>query len=525
MKKIKRSFCSLLATTMVAGLIPCAAAEENDMYPIEGNVTLTLGMMADSVVNSFAENLFETPLGKAWQEATGVTIEVEQYNDFDALNLMLAGGEYPDLLYWDPRNYAGGVEQAVSDGVILPINDYAEYVPDLMNVLEEHDDWRKSVTTNDGYVIGAPFFRGDNYLCTSAGLMVRQDWLDELNLEVPQTADELYNVLKAFKEEKGATAPLTGTEWLLNSTMIQQGLITTPFNLVKADWYQVDGQIHLGTAEKEYKDVLAYLNKLYSEGLLDNNYVANDTSMMLANMTNGTSGMTVGPQGGVMGNLLSSVEKDDPTYNLTAVGSLVANAGDVAYSGQFENAWRGDLLAVTTQCDSDKVEAAMKFLNYGYTEAGHMLLNFGIEGESYEMVDGYPTYTELITKNPDGLTMQQALSQYTRSWLAGPMVQDRRYMEQYAQRPQQKAALETWSNTHASDYMLPILTIAADEQAEYNKLWTDISTYIYEMRTKYISGEASLENFETEYLGQLEKMGIDRVIEIMQNALDSYNAR
>ena len=154
-----------------------------------------------------------------------------------------------------------------------------------------------------------------------------------------------------------------------------------------------------------------------------------------------------------------------------------------------------------------------------------MLLNFGIEGESYEMIDGYPTYTELITNNPNGWSMQQALAQYTRSWDAGPFVQDKRYMEQYAARPQQKAAQALWAETDAAKYMVPTLSIAEEDQAEYNKLWADINTFVSEMMIQYITGTADLAKFETEYLDQLKTMGIERVIELRQEALDAFNAR
>lgn len=120
--------------------------------------------------------------------------------------------------------------------------------------------------------------------------------------------------------------------------------------------------------------------------------------------------------------------------------------------------------------------------------------------------------------------MQQALQKYTMSWDDGPMVQDRAYMEQYAARPQQQAALERWSNTTAAQYQVPNLSIAEENQAEYNKLWADIDTYISEMFVQYITGQASLDDFETEYLGQLEKMGISRVLELQQDALDIFNA-
>ncbi len=71
-----------------------------------------------------------------------------------------------------------------------------------------------------------------------------------------------------------------------------------------------------------------------------------------------------------------------------------------------------------------------------------MLYNFGIEGESYEMIDGYPTYTDYIMNNPDGKNVGEMLMAYTHSAYFGPMVQDVRYMEQYAQYQEQKDAIK-----------------------------------------------------------------------------------
>ena len=81
---------------------------------------------------------------------------------------------------------------------------------------------------------------------------MRKDWLDDLSLDVPQTPDELYNVLKAFKEEKGAEQPLSLTAGDL-STLFTGGLITSPYGLPKADFYQIEGTVHNGYIENGYK--------------------------------------------------------------------------------------------------------------------------------------------------------------------------------------------------------------------------------------------------------------------------------
>ena len=90
----------------------------------------------------------------------------------------------------------------------------------------------------------------------------------------------------------------------------------------------------------------------------------------------------------------------------------------------------GVSVAISRNCK--KPELAARFLDYGYTEEGHNLFNFGIEGVSYEWKDGYPTYTELITDNPDGLTMTESMNMYMQSGYSGMFVQDQRYIEQCA---------------------------------------------------------------------------------------------
>ena len=498
---------------------------EGVTYPIEGNVTLTLAMGQEGPVNAAgAENLFETPFGKAWQEQTGVTIDVIQVADRDAMNLLLASGDLPDLIMFGVDSYSGGAVKAIKDKIIEPLNDYTEYLPDMMEVLNSNPDFMNSSKTDSGDIIGGQMIRGEEILKTSAGMMIRQDWLDDLNLEVPQTPDEVYEVLKAFKEEKGAEAPLSMTgSWWLKSIMLGHGLITSPFGLPKADFYQVDGTVHYGFYEQEYKDVLTWLNKLYTDGLLDANFQTLDNATMNANIMNGVSGMTVGATGGNMGTYLNTMKDTDPNYNLTGMAPLVANKGDTPMSTHYSNAGVGYFIVMTPSC-KDKVAAA-KFINYGYTEEGSMLMNFGIEGESYTMVDGVPTYTDLILNNPDGLTVQQAMAQYLRAWNGCAMLQVGEYARQYYALDQQKEALATWSVSDAAKYQIPAIMIPDEYSAELSTLTADVNVYIEEMLFKYITGQKSLDTFETEYLPTLKAMGVERIIEIEQKGLDNYNAR
>lgn len=89
---------------------------------------------------------------------------------------------------------------------------------------------------------------------------------------------------------------------------------------------------------------------------------------------------------------------------------------------------------------------------------------------------------------------------------------------------EQKEALETWSENDAKKYKLPKITINSEEDGEYSSLTSELQTYRDEMIIKYIRGEESLDNFDA-YLNTLKSMGIDRLQEIIQNAVNEYNSR
>ncbi len=555
-KMLKKIICCLLTATMVIGMLAgCGQKETNTseskkessavsesktesktseaiadnesneiIYPLEGDITLSIAMVQEAAVVANAKDLLDTPFGKAWQEQTGVTIEMIQLADSNAMNLLFASGELPDIIYYNMSSYTGGTDKAVKDGVILPINDYMEFAPDLQAALDSNEDWRRGNTTNSGDIVGFPFIRGDEYLKTSAGLMMRADWLEDLNMEVPNTPDEMYEVLKKFKEEKGAEYPLgLNLNWLYNFAL-NQGIFTSPFGLVTANFYVKDGEVHWGATEPEYKAVLEYFHKLYKEGLLDSNFATMDQNTVNANIMNGVSGAAIGSTGGGMGTYITTMQATDPTYDLVGVGSLVAKDGDTPMYTFYDNAITGMYAVITPACKN--VEAAMKFLNWGYTEEGSLLMHFGIEGESYEMVDGEPVYTDLIQNNPNGLPKQQAQALYCRTWTAFPFVQREAASKQSMQLDQQVAALEQWTNSDAARYVMPRVSVADESVAEYTQLYNDAATYIQEMTTKYIQGEESLDNFESEYMATLEsKLQIDRILELQQEAVDLYYAR
>ena len=253
-----------LLLVLCAGFGIASAAEATVTYPIPGGVKLSYAASPSSHVTAISE-WKDTPFAAAWQEQTGVTLELLYGEDF---SLLLASGDYPDIINYGWSSYPGGADKAVQDGIIVPITDYlATHAPDYKAALDSREMWSKPATTPAGDIVAFYNLRSEPAL-NSYGLIIREDWLNTLGLAAPATLDELHGALVAFKEQMGATAPFSMT---LNDlrNIGRFGLLTSPFGLVSAGYYNVDGKVHFGAFEPEYKDYLTFLNQLYQDGLLE----------------------------------------------------------------------------------------------------------------------------------------------------------------------------------------------------------------------------------------------------------------
>lgn len=483
-------------------------------YPLEEKVTLTIGLEKSSNVLAICESHGDTPFFKALEEQVGVELEFVEVEGTD-VNLLFSGATMPDIIAFTDitAKYPGGFSALLEDNVIVPITEYLdECAPDYKAQLEKFPVESRVAYVGDE--VGAFLNYGADMFIATNGMVIRQDWLDDLGLQVPTSADELYTVLKAFKEKKGATVPLSPWSAYAIAGLLDSGNITSSFGLVNTKYYLKDGKIEAGFLQDECRDVLEYMHKLYDEGLLDPNYPANDNAMQMANLTSGASGMAFLTISSGLTPVLDSMASD-PTFKLTGMAPFKTPDGDISMYATY-NSITSPRAFITSDCEN--VEAAVKLLNYGYSEAGKMLYNFGIEGESYEMVNGVPQYTEKVFNNPD-MSKTQAAWQYTRVLVGGPKIQMNEYLTSYNPGEAQKGALEAWNTSNAVDYFIPKLSMDGDMAQEYSALTADLDTYRAEMFTKFIDGTESLDNWDA-FVKQCKALKVDRIIEIQQHYYD-----
>lgn len=480
--------------------------------------TLTYWTPLQSNASMIVSNFGETALAQELEKRTGVKVEYQhppQGQETEKFNILIASDDFPDIIEYNWLKYPGGPQKAINDGIIVDLNDYESKIKNLSSYLDANEEVRKLAVTDSGALFSFPFIRGDESLLTSAGIVIRQDWLDELGLDMPETIAEWEHVLTEFKNKKSASAPLT-----LTVSDFSNGLFVGAYDTT-VGYYLDDGKVKYGMLEPGFKDFLTLMNRWYQDGLFDNNFGTLDSTTRDSNILNDISGATYGSIGRGIGKWME-VATDKSGYQLEGAPMPVLNKGDTPEFGHYQlPIFSSNTAFVAVTRDSNNVALAMEYLDYGYSEEGCMLYNFGIEGESYEMIDGYPTYTDIITNNPNGLSMTVAMSNYTCSYDAGPFIQDKRYMEQYGSMPEQKRAWGTWTATNAKEHALPHLYVQEDELNELANLSNSIDTYASEMILKFIIGTEPLDNYDNA-VAQLKTRGIDRVLEMKQAAYERY---
>jgi len=504
---------------------PAPAAAASSTYPLDTNVTVTWWAALDTNVAANYANQGDTPYGKALVKATGVGVEFQHPPAGAAneqFNLLLADGNLPDIMERAWLSYPGGPEKAIDDGHIVRLNDLlAAYCPNLTAYLKAHPDIDRAVKTDEGSYYVFPFVRGEDILLTTSGLMIRQDWLDDLGLPMPETIGDWHDTLTAFKTRKGAAAPLSFE--FGNTSYQRYSSLQFPFKAERDFYIGDDGRVHFGANEDGFRDYLETMAAWYREGLLDPDILTVSFQQVSAKVTGGQTGATVGAVGSRMGAWLTSARATDPRFTLVGAPIPVLNKGDAAgFRLNLEIPFNGNGAAITTSCKNPEIAA--RLLDWMYSPAGSLLNNFGIEGESYTIVDGEPRYTDAVLNNPKGWPVGQSLAEYVRAVNGGPFVQDGRYLKQYYTWPEQWEALSVWNGGPGKKYKVPAITPTPDESREAAQIMNEINTYRDEMVMKFILGTESLSHWDT-YTATIKKMGIDRALEIQNAALARYNAR
>lgn len=496
---------------------PEAPTMEPVEYPLFDDVhtyTIWLGTAPD--LNDVVKNMEEFVIFRELEKVTNVTWDstmVSFMAESEQFQLMVAGGDYPDVVCKAVDNYNGTVDQAIEEDFLIDLTPYIyENMPNLVSWFETYPELRRALLSDAGAIGGFPKFYRERSDISSGG-MIRADWLRDLGLENPKTFDEMYDVLCAFRDEKGVEHPLE----IANSTGVQAELISG-YN-ISGGFYQVDGEVRFGAVQPEFKDYLTMMNKWYSEGLVRDAFLSNpyESLMDFAPLLNNETGVWYGTATQAMTYMIGSAT--DPNFRLTGVTTVTPD-GSKAHVGESGTLLDTPMWSVTTVCEDPDVIA--KYVDYIYSEEGILLANYGVEGETFTYVDGVPKLTDLVLNNPDysyGAAMNIFVCD--RMTPAPFIIDENRVRADYVQ--DQLDAIAIWNNANDGLYNFPRagVNLTVEESQKYNSLYADIETYMDEHIVGFVVGDRPLEKFEN-FVATLKQMGIEDCIAIEQAAYDRY---
>ena len=454
------------------------------------------------------------------ERRTGVHLEFEMVSSADYqtnFNLMIASGNLADMIYVGASYYAEGVDAAIDDGYFLDLTDLVdEYMPNYERIRTSDVQYELLSTTDSGR-LGAVYELRQSKQGPWLGLWIRQDWLDDLGLDTPVTFDDYHEVLTAFKNEKGATAPL-----ILNFSGSDGEFGTMSGGLNVLNSWQLDetGKVNFGPYMDAWKEYVTIMHQWYTEGLIDPDFMATDERTAdMAKVVTGASGLFAALY--TMPSVYEAAS-EDPNMNLAPVNPPVMNEGDEGHIRLRDSYTSGN---TAISADSENWEVALRWLDYLYTDEGALLANYGVEGDTFEFDEnGKPVFTDKILNNENGWTMTQTVASYLCPSAGIANWSD--WTRELAGVPEKdQACYDVWSE-FSDDWRLPSsVTLTQDESTERAALYADISTIVKEQTAQFISGALDIESNWDAYISALEASGMERAIEITQAAYDRYLAR
>ena len=487
-------------------------------YPlVEEETTLTYWQAWPPFLSEISEPS-DAAMFEKLAEATGVKLEISAVSTETAADdfmLRCASGDLTDMVQNAATQYTGGGAKAIEDDIImdlLPLID--EYTVNYYNIIYSDPNIYKNLVNDEGQV---PSLIGmyTDYYYTDQGFWIRQDILDKTGLDIPKTVPELDAVLEAFKG-------LGLTDSLMVLSEGKCDLLEVAYGATDR---LVDGKIQPAALTDNYKEFLKKLHDYYQKGYISVDFVTyneSDTKPPQNVVFNDMTAIFKEDVAAIAGYLNSS---NTPGFDLQPMGQIRLSEGDRLDTG-FIGVKAADKysLSISTQCSDPKL--AIQYMDYLFSEEGHMLANYGIEGETYTIENGEPQFTDLILNNPQGFNWQLCQSLYINPGfpcLTDLSVQEMTYTDA------QKAAVPTWVDAYdSSDETMPNerwLSYTTEESQHKSDLQNDIETYQTEMRLKFITGQLDIDAEWDNYCSALEGMGIHTMEEITQAAVDRYLAK
>ncbi|MEK3875258.1 hypothetical protein [Paenibacillus sp. FSL M7-0420] len=460
---------------------------------------------------------------------TGVSVDyVLAGNDVNSeFNVMMATGNLPDIITLDRWNSNSLIQTLMSSGTVAPLNKLMEeYDPYLTTILPPSMvDW---YTQPDGNLYSIPnYYVSPEMLDQYPGvkkfynersngqILVRQDIMNDLGITMEDLQQE-DSLIAALKKVKAAGVKYNGMDVIpvylddkdkyINDSL---GVLSGSFGAVSET---EDGSYSDVRRTSEFKNVLKFVNRLYSEDLLSLENFTSDHNQIAEKMTQGSIFMKIG----------SYADYKDPVNNLyqadkeakyVTVDAIQSKEGTLPQYGRSLN--KGWTLTFINK-KSKQQDRAIQFLEYLYSEHGQTVNSFGKEGETFTVTaDGkYKLNAEIeeaINKDWNAASKKWGFDSIwwmvNEVWLKDVKEAEKTEQTEYMDKLFSGTAKYMFSNDvmdsgNLFDAYEPG-SKEANAEAKINVYWAQIVPKII-----FAKSEAEFESVYTEALATLDKLGL-----------------
>jgi putative aldouronate transport system substrate-binding protein len=507
------------------------------------NITLTVATVYNSALGGRTEDLWFWKFAK---EKMNINFQVEQIMDSAAQerkNLMFASGDLKDLIFNIGLTNSDLVTYGQSEHLLYDLNSLLtpELAPNLLVLMDKFPELRAAMSCPDGGMYTFPKIGLVNDPGSVIRLFINTEWLQKTGVKTPETLDEFYNVLKAFKEKDpsgtGKIVPLGGN----SKTNSPEPYILSALGFITSSTASEpalrNGRVEIPAGSPVYKDYLSFMNRLYTERLIDENFFTMDRSQVNVQMAEKRVGVIQREAPYVV---LPNIEDFQKYQALSPVTSAFNS----------KKIWAGPNSFITgTAVMSAKAkypEVAMRFWDWIYSQEGGVYSWNGApayhEGDTLGLYRGWSLSADGAEVYPDveagkSNSGYEFVLKYITPF-SGTMgnrsdiLNDKRVLcglEPLKETLYDLSKGDPFYRKSVTDHILPYVAapfpsniyFTAEENIRLADLKTVITDYVEKESAKFITGANSLSNMD-KYYSDLNTLGFREYQNLYTDAYNAY---
>lgn len=329
----------------------------------------------------------DSPVAAEIEKKTNTDIHFEWVPNasyVDKFNITLASGKLPTIMYV-PDVKSPSFVNAAKSGAFWEIGGYLKDYPNLSGA--------NPVILNNSSVEGKNYGIYRGRALGRNGVYFRKDWLDNVGLQIPETIDDFYNMLKAFKEQdpdkngKDDTYGMVMVKWT--------GGWASGFDNIKLwfgapnKWGDVDGKLVPDHQTPEYLEALKFMKKLYDEKLINQDFAIMDSAKWTDPVVNNQAGVIIDVIDGAaraddkIHAALAAEGKDQPDVHFMDVFAGVKDADGVLHT--LPTSGFAGMLAVPKSAvkTEEELKRVLAFLDQLNEPEMQTMLGYGLEGKHH----------------------------------------------------------------------------------------------------------------------------------------------